>query len=71
GAYFGAWSWATKMNLALAAGVALPLLGYLGYVPGTANTAGAGALRIAYALLPCALKLVAAGVLWRAPLKEL
>ena len=71
GAYFGAWSWATKMNLALAAGVALPLLELLGYVPGTANLEGREALRVAYAVLPCGLKLIAAGLLWRAPLKDL
>jgi GPH family glycoside/pentoside/hexuronide:cation symporter len=71
GAYFGAWSWATKMNLALAAGVALPLLQRLGYVPGTVDAEGTQALRIGYALLPCGLKLLAAGLLWRAPLKDL
>ena len=71
GAYFGAWSWATKMNLAIAAGVALPLLERLGYVPGTVDAEGTQALRIGYALLPCALKLIAAALLWRAPLKEL
>ena len=71
GAYFGAWSWATKMNLALAAGIALPLLQKLGYVPGTADAAGNDALRIGYALLPCCLKLLAALLLWRAPLKDL
>lgn len=69
GAYFGAWSWATKMNLALAAGISLPLLERLGYVPGT--TDGMHALAIAYALLPCALKLAAAGILARAPLRDI
>jgi GPH family glycoside/pentoside/hexuronide:cation symporter len=34
GAYFGWWNFATKLNLALAAGLALPLLGLAGYVPG-------------------------------------
>ena len=71
GAYFGAWSWATKMNLAIAAGVALPLLERLGYVPGTVDADGTQALRIGYALLPCSLKLLAAVLLWRAPLKDL
>ncbi len=71
GAYFGAWSWATKMNLALAAGVALPLLQRLGYVPGTVDADGTQALRIGYALLPCGLKLLAAALLWRAPLNDL
>ena len=71
GAYFGAWSWATKMNLALAAGVALPLLQRLGYVPGNVGADGMHALRVAYAVFPCGLKLLAALLLWRAPLKDL
>lgn len=70
GAYFGAWSWATKMNLALAAGISLPLLEQLGYVSGTVTGAGTHALSVAYALLPCLLKLVAASILWRAPLHD-
>lgn len=71
GAYFGIWSWATKMNLALAAGIALPLLELLGYLPGTAEVRGLHALAFAYALLPCVLKSVAAALLWRAPLNLL
>ena len=70
GAYFGLWTLTTKMNLALAAGISLPLLSWLGYVPGQANEEGLRALVIAYALLPCLLKLVAAALLWRAPLKD-
>lgn len=69
GAYFGAWNWATKMNLALAAGIALPMLERLGYVPGAND--GSHALSIAYALLPCMLKLIAALILWAAPLRDL
>ena len=71
GAYFGAWSWATKMNLALAAGISLPLLQQLGYVPGVVNSDGAHALAIGYAVLPCVLKLSAAAILWRAPLRDI
>jgi GPH family glycoside/pentoside/hexuronide:cation symporter len=71
GVYFGAWSWATKMNLALAAGISLPLLERLGYLPGGQDAAGAHALSIAYAIVPCGLKLLAAAVLWRAPLKSI
>lgn len=70
GAYFGAWNWANKMNLALAAGISLPLLQWLGYIPNAISSpAGAQALTIAYAMLPCALKLLAAALLWRAPLR--
>ncbi len=64
GAYFGWWNFATKLNLALAAGVALPLLGALGYVPGTRDAAALTTLTQAYCLLPCALKLIAAGLLY-------
>lgn len=63
GAYFGWWNFATKLNLALAAGLALPMLGWLGYVPGTRDGAALGVLTAAYCLLPCALKAVAAGAL--------
>ncbi len=65
GAYFGLWNLATKLNLALAAGVALPLLGVFGYRPGTDDVDGLLALTLAYCLLPCLLKLCAAALLWR------
>ena len=64
GAYFGWWNFATKLNLALAAGLALPALGALGYVPGTRDAAALQTLTWAYCLLPCALKLLAASVLY-------
>lgn len=64
GAYFGWWNFATKLNLALAAGVALPLLGLLGYAPGARDAAALQTLTWAYCLLPCALKLVAAFLLY-------
>ena len=60
GAYFGWWNLATKLNLALAAGLALPLLGALGYVPGSSDADGLAALTWAYAIVPCAIKLLAA-----------
>ncbi len=63
GGYFGWWAFATKLNLALAAGLALPLLGWLGYVPGARDAGAAGVLTAAYCLLPCALKALAAGAL--------
>jgi len=64
GAYFGWWNFATKLNLALAAGIALPLLGAFGYAPGAQDAAALQALTLAYCLLPCVLKLGAAGLLW-------
>ncbi len=65
GAYFGWWNFATKLNLALAAGLALPLLGVLGYTPGTRSEAGLQVLGLAYAVLPCVLKLAAAAALYQ------
>ena len=70
GVYFGAWNWATKINLALAAGISLPLLERLGYTPGAQEVGATQALTLAYAVLPCLLKLAAAGILWRAPLRD-
>ena len=64
GGYFGWWNFATKLNLALAAGIALPLLGYFGYAPGGRDAAALQALTIAYCLLPCFLKLIAAAILY-------
>ncbi len=69
GAYFGVWNFVTKLNLALAAGISLPLLAALGYVPGAAGASGgAAALSFVYCVVPCALKLAAAAALWAAPL---
>lgn len=65
GAYFGLWNLATKLNLAIAAGAALPLLDALGYQPGTAGGHGLAALAAVYALLPCALKALALAALIR------
>jgi Na+/melibiose symporter-like transporter len=77
GACFGIWNFVAKLNLALAAGLALPLIGWLGYVPGgggasttiaasAANaTDGLAALTFSYALLPLAFKATAATLLWR------
>ncbi len=64
GAYFGWWNFATKLNLALAAGLALPLLALFGYTPGARDAAALQTLTIAYCLLPCALKLIAGGALY-------
>jgi glycoside/pentoside/hexuronide:cation symporter, GPH family len=63
GAYFGVWNFVAKLNLALAAGLALPLLGALGYIPG--GSAELTALVFAYALLPLIFKTLAGALLWR------
>lgn len=76
GSHLGWWACATKLNLALAAGLALPVLALAGYQPGQADTAGLGALTMAYAFAPCILKLAAMAWLgqleqrhptWRSP----
>lgn len=64
GAYLGWWSLATKLNLALAAGAALPLLQWLGYAPGSQDAQALQHLAWAYALVPCVLKLLAALLLY-------
>ncbi len=64
GAYFGWWNFCTKLNLALAAGVSLPLLQAFGYEPGSRSPEALQALTLAYCLLPCALKLGATALLW-------
>jgi glycoside/pentoside/hexuronide:cation symporter, GPH family len=61
--YFGLWTLATKLNLALAAGIALPLLDALGYRPGGRDPAALAAVAVVYALVPCVLKLAAAATL--------
>jgi len=73
GSFFGVWTLATKLNLALAAGIALPLLDALGYAPGSPDPQALRALAIVYALVPCALKLGALGALawfWRVRPKQ-
>ncbi|MEY8876278.1 MAG: MFS transporter, partial [Leptothrix sp. (in: b-proteobacteria)] len=66
GAYFGWWNGATKLNLALSAGLALPVLQWAGYHPGSRDAPALLALSVAYALLPCGLKGLAGLALWRA-----
>ena len=64
GSYFGWWTCANKLNLALAAGLALPALQALGYAPGARDATALSALALIYAALPCLLKAGAAALLW-------
>ena len=64
GLYWGWWQVATKLNLALAAGLTLPALQWWGYTPGQHDAAGLWTLSCAYGLIPCLLKAVAALCLW-------
>ena len=70
GAYFGWWNFATKLNLALAAGGSLPLLAWLGYTPGVHSAQGLQALAATYCLLPCVLKGAAALALYAFIVRE-
>jgi len=63
GACFGLWNMVAKLNLALAAGVSLPLVSHLGYQPGQSATSTA--LLLAYAGLPLLFKFCALVLLWR------
>jgi len=64
GVFFGWWNLCNKLNLALAAGLALPLLGALGYAPGQREPQALQALTLAYGALPCLLKAAAAALLY-------
>lgn len=64
GSYFGVWAFVTKANLALAAGLALPIVSALGYQVGKSES-NLSALTYAYTLFPCALKLGALALLWK------
>ncbi|MBE2260602.1 MAG: MFS transporter [Candidatus Accumulibacter sp.] len=63
GAYFGWWNLVGKLNLALAAGLSLPLLDLVGYQPGVAGTASG--LAAIYCLLPLLFKTLAGLLAWR------
>lgn len=64
GAAFGLWSFVSKLSLALAAATLLPALQAAGFTPGPENTPDAlFALSAFYALVPCALKVLAIALL--------
>ncbi len=71
GQAFGLWAFVSKFTLAFAAVTLLPLLDASGFSAGQDNTPDALAtLTILYALVPCALKLIAIALLAATPLKE-
>ena len=63
GLYFAMWSMMTKLSLALAAGISLPILDYVGWPE--ENTF---AIVILYALVPITVKLIVIFNIWRYPL---
>lgn len=65
GTHYAYLAFIAKFSLALASAIALPTLDAVGFKPGTQNSADAlMTLSIAYALIPCALKLMAAALLY-------
>lgn len=72
GLFFALWGMATKLALALAAGIALPLLQLIGFDPSLApgQTGGLFALALLYAGLPIGLKLAAMSLLRDFPITE-
>jgi Na+/melibiose symporter-like transporter len=67
---FSLWTFAAKLALTLAAAVALPALAWAGYDPTSTQTpqsAALNALALAYALIPCLLKLLAIAWLFALP----
>lgn len=68
GLYLAFWGLATKLALALAVGLAFPLLGAAGFQAQGAGTEGLGMLAFLYAGLPVLLKAVAIGLMWNFPI---
>ena len=63
---FGIWAFAGKLGLALAAFAVMPILQWNGFVPGQINSASAlTTLTLAYAVVPCFLKLGALAMVLR------
>jgi Na+/melibiose symporter-like transporter len=67
GLYFGLWNMATKIALALAVGIAFPLLTLAGFDADGGGDDGELALALFYGALPIAFKLGAIGLVWNFP----
>lgn len=68
GLYFALWSMATKLSLALAAGIAFPVLEFSGF---SAESGGnITALIVLYSIIPVGLKILAIALMWQFPLDE-
>ena len=61
--YYSFMALLAKASLALATGIALPLLGLSGYQPGQITTGSL--MPMAYALVPCGIQILAIAALWR------
>jgi len=68
GLYFGIWNMATKLALALAVGIAFPLLQWFGFdATQVDDRDGTLALALFYGAVPIAFKLAATALMWRFP----
>jgi Na+/melibiose symporter-like transporter len=63
GTYFGLWALATKLATAIGAACSLPVAALLGFNPGRGHY-NASALVVVYVVLPVAIKIVAAVLIW-------
>jgi Na+/melibiose symporter-like transporter len=70
GLFFGLWGMATKLSLALAIGLAYPLVQLSGFDPTMPTSSGTAVLAITYGLLPIPFKLYSAWLAWRFPLNS-
>lgn len=71
GLAFGVWNFISKFTLALAAGIALPALGMLGYTGTQSTDVGSiHALQLSYAVLPCTFKVLALLTLVLSPIEK-
>jgi len=68
GAYFGVWCVTAKMATGIAAGMAFPLLAWMGYQGGEGG--GAWALQSVYAFFPSIIKGITAWLLYISPLDQ-
>ena len=70
--YLAVWGLATKLALALAVGIAFPVLAFYGFDPGAnlRSAEGLTALALLYAGLPTVLKLIAIRLMWNFPLTK-
>lgn len=67
GLFFGLWGMATKLALALAVGIAYPLLGLAGFDAEASDPGGLWALSLLYGFAPVPFKLVAVWLIWYFP----
>lgn len=69
GLFFALWSMATKLSLALAVGIAFPLLDLLGFTAdGTSPAHALIGLAVLYGLVPVLIKIIAIACVWNFPL---